>query len=191
MYDTVSSYPLSISCSLSLFPPHSLSLSLSLSIHVHTQYSFDCSKVSSLPSIAFTIGGKDFNLTGSEYVLQVSIRHRCKLFFPIYICSFTRRYSKVVRLSVWVGSWGLTFPQRSGLSGSWVMSSSGTTTPSLTSLTSVWGSLMPGSNYTKTKVNFTLLMKDIQLKNNNKIRRLYSPVWMYMQFFYQFLVIFI
>ena len=100
MYDIVSSYPLSISCSLSLFPPHSLSLSLSLSIHVHTQYSFDCSKVSSLPSIAFTIGGKDFNLTGSEYVLQVSIRHRCKLFFPIYICSFTRRYSKVVRLSV-------------------------------------------------------------------------------------------
>ena len=57
------------------------------------------------------------------------------------------------------------------------MSLSGTTTPSLTSLTSVWGSLTPGSNYTKTKVKLilTLLMKDIQLKNNKKIRRLLFP----------------
>ena len=38
----------------------------------HTQYIFDCSQVSSLPTMAFTIGGKDFKLTGSEYVLDVS-----------------------------------------------------------------------------------------------------------------------
>ena len=37
------------------------------------QYTFDCSKISSLPTISFTIGGMDFNLTGSEYVMQVSV----------------------------------------------------------------------------------------------------------------------
>ena len=47
------------------------SLSLSLSVS-HIQYTFDCSKINSLPPIAFTIGGMDFNLTGPEYVLDVS-----------------------------------------------------------------------------------------------------------------------
>lgn len=36
------------------------------------EYTFDCSKINSLPIIAFTIGGMDFNLTGAEYVLDVS-----------------------------------------------------------------------------------------------------------------------
>jgi len=35
------------------------------------QYTVDCSKVSSMPSISFTIAGKDFTLEGSEYVLKV------------------------------------------------------------------------------------------------------------------------
>jgi cathepsin D len=36
------------------------------------EYSIDCSKISSLPDISFTLNGKDFVLHGSDYVLQVS-----------------------------------------------------------------------------------------------------------------------
>jgi len=36
------------------------------------EYTVDCSKVSSLPTLSFTIGGKAFELEGSEYVLNVS-----------------------------------------------------------------------------------------------------------------------
>jgi len=36
------------------------------------EYTFDCSTINSLPPISFTIGGMDFNLTGPEYVLDVS-----------------------------------------------------------------------------------------------------------------------
>merc|ERR1712216_502722 len=35
------------------------------------EYSVDCSKVSSMPTISFTIAGKAFALEGSEYVLNV------------------------------------------------------------------------------------------------------------------------
>ena len=37
----------------------------------HTQYMFDCSKVSSLPNVGFTINGQTMELTGNEYVLKV------------------------------------------------------------------------------------------------------------------------
>jgi len=36
------------------------------------EYTVDCSKTSSLPTLSFSIGGKDFTLEGSEYVLSVS-----------------------------------------------------------------------------------------------------------------------
>ncbi len=36
------------------------------------QYVFDCSKLDSLPDIAFSINGTDFSLTAKEYVLTVS-----------------------------------------------------------------------------------------------------------------------
>merc|ERR1719330_2157352 len=39
---------------------------------VHGEYTVDCSKVSTLPTISFSIGGKAFALEGSEYVLSVS-----------------------------------------------------------------------------------------------------------------------
>lgn len=32
---------------------------------------FDCNSISSLPEILFTLGGKDFALEGSQYVLQI------------------------------------------------------------------------------------------------------------------------
>jgi len=35
------------------------------------EYSVDCSKISSLPTLTFKIAGKDFPLSGSDYVLQV------------------------------------------------------------------------------------------------------------------------
>ncbi len=35
------------------------------------EYVIPCEKVSSLPRISFTIGGKDFSLQGKDYVLQV------------------------------------------------------------------------------------------------------------------------
>jgi len=37
----------------------------------HGEYTVDCSQRSSLPTLSFTIGGKQFDLEGSEYVLQV------------------------------------------------------------------------------------------------------------------------
>ena len=39
------------------------------------QYSFDCSKISSLPSIDFVLNGESFTLTGEDYVLQVCYCH--------------------------------------------------------------------------------------------------------------------
>lgn len=36
------------------------------------EYFLDCSQLSSLPTLSITIGGKDFDLTPSQYVLQVS-----------------------------------------------------------------------------------------------------------------------
>jgi len=35
------------------------------------EYTVDCSKTSSLPTLSFTIAGKEFSLEGSEYVLSV------------------------------------------------------------------------------------------------------------------------
>ena len=37
-----------------------------------TQYTVDCSSIPSLPIIYITIGGKEFPLSGKEYVLEVS-----------------------------------------------------------------------------------------------------------------------
>jgi len=36
------------------------------------EYLVKCDEVDQLPNITFTIGGKDFQLTGSQYVLKVS-----------------------------------------------------------------------------------------------------------------------
>jgi len=36
------------------------------------EYTVDCSKVSSMPTLSFTIGGKDFTLEGADYVLNIS-----------------------------------------------------------------------------------------------------------------------
>jgi hypothetical protein len=36
------------------------------------EYTIDCSKISSLPALDVTLGGKKFTLTGQDYVLQVS-----------------------------------------------------------------------------------------------------------------------
>ena len=53
-----------------------------------------------------------------------------------------------------------------GLSGSWMISSLETTTPNLISLISVWGLLMPGSNYSKKNYLKVKFVKDTQLKNS-------------------------
>ncbi|KPP58069.1 hypothetical protein Z043_124143 [Scleropages formosus] len=37
------------------------------------QYMIDCKKIPSLPVISFTIGGKQFNLTGEEYIIKETI----------------------------------------------------------------------------------------------------------------------
>merc|ERR1712187_460084 len=39
---------------------------------LHGEYTVDCSKESSLPTISFNIGGKEVALEGSDYVLSVS-----------------------------------------------------------------------------------------------------------------------
>ncbi len=36
------------------------------------QWVFDCSKIDSLPDVAFVINGHSFSLTGEEYTLKVS-----------------------------------------------------------------------------------------------------------------------
>ena len=38
----------------------------------HPQYVVDCDKVASLPSIGFSMAGHTFELTGQEYILEVS-----------------------------------------------------------------------------------------------------------------------
>merc|ERR1719436_1879448 len=39
---------------------------------LHGEYTVDCSRASTMPTISFNIGGKEFALEGSEYVLSVS-----------------------------------------------------------------------------------------------------------------------
>jgi len=36
------------------------------------EYTVDCSKISSMPTLSFTINGKEFTLDGEDYVLKVS-----------------------------------------------------------------------------------------------------------------------
>jgi len=42
------------------------------------QYMFDCSVIPSLPAVTFTINGIHYDLQGSDYVLQVSVRFRSR-----------------------------------------------------------------------------------------------------------------
>jgi len=72
---------------------------------LHGEYTVDCSKVSSLPAISFSIGGKEFALEGSDYVL--SVQGQCLLGFigldvppprgPLWILGdvFLRKYYAV------------------------------------------------------------------------------------------------
>ncbi|XP_066245556.1 lysosomal aspartic protease-like [Euwallacea similis] len=48
-----------------------LAKSLGTSFNIDGEYLISCNKVSSLPTITFTFGGKDFPLEGKDYVLEV------------------------------------------------------------------------------------------------------------------------
>ena len=41
------------------------------------QYIVDCNSIDKLPPVTFTLGGKAFTLTGSQYVLKVIDTSRC------------------------------------------------------------------------------------------------------------------
>merc|ERR1711953_31637 len=72
---------------------------------LHGEYTVDCSKASTLPTISFSIGGKEFALEGSDYVLNV--QGQCLLGFlgldvpaprgPLWILGdvFLRKYYTV------------------------------------------------------------------------------------------------
>ena len=70
-----------------------------ININVPLQYTFNCSKIKSLPPVTFTIGGTDFVLTGAEYVLDVSLSPLSWMYNYVSL-QYMDRSLKVIRLSV-------------------------------------------------------------------------------------------
>ena len=71
----------------------------------------DCDSITSMPTVTFSIGGNQFELTGKDYVLQVN----CKEFLPKEkdknrVLFFAKRFPNWDKLSAFLASWDLNFP---------------------------------------------------------------------------------
>ena len=95
----------------------------------------DCNSIDSMPTVTFSIGGNQFELSGRDYVLQVKIAI-CQKSWIVIKLVFQQRSPNWDKPNAFLASWDLNSPW--DLGGFWEMFSSESTIQNLIWAICVW-----------------------------------------------------
>lgn len=110
---------------------HPLFTSLSLSLH---QYMVNCNSIGQMPDVIFHIHGEEFTIPASAYVRQVSVCFPDRFIFNFFILLYFVLPSHSLGTMAAV----VALAMEETACGSWVTSSSDSTTPSSTEPRTWW-----------------------------------------------------